>query len=79
MKRVPVEQETEVLTGNKTIAMSICNLLYGRSVWMKMEQSDWFSEWSESCSPDQVTGLKSKTIFPTIIINILLTKLVQSR
>jgi hypothetical protein len=26
-------------------------LLYGRPVRMKMEQSDWFSEQSESCSP----------------------------
>jgi hypothetical protein len=37
-----------------------------------MEQSDWFSDQSESCSPDRVTGpLKKKksNIFFTAIIN----------
>jgi hypothetical protein len=38
-------------------------LLYGRLVQMKMEQSDWFSEQSESCSPDQVTVPGYRTDF----------------
>jgi hypothetical protein len=36
---------------------TVCKvLLYGRPVRVKMEQSDWFSERSESCSPHRVTG-----------------------
>jgi hypothetical protein len=54
--------------------VNICLLLYGKPVRMKMEQSDWFSERSESCSLDRVTG----PICFAIIINILLTELVRS-
>jgi hypothetical protein len=49
---------------------------------MKMEQSDWFPEWSESCNLDWLNTdpivFYIKILFSAIIINILLTEFVQS-